>query len=215
MLVKLVRRMAYVCLVFGMVVLTGCGGTVTVHEEFYLAEDVTIPAAPELDEELSEGGYGNVIEWLGTGGPVLIGEVCGLSELAALADNDLSSLLGEVEDLPFYFRLLARRVKVESITVKNITLRARQGNFNFLRELGCVVRSTTTNEPLLVAKATEVSGQEVELRILPEEYDLLDMIDKLRVTDCIESYLNLEGSLPSEDVVFGAVAKFKLVLRIR
>ncbi|HQN01508.1 MAG TPA: hypothetical protein PLL36_10550, partial [Candidatus Hydrogenedentes bacterium] len=148
-------------------------------------------------------------------GPVLLGEVCGLSEIQALLDNNnLSAVFQEeIAALPFYVRLLLRSTKLESLILKNITLRAHEGDFNFLNQLRYEVRSQTTGRSILVGDAQGEFGQEVVLAF-EDDTDLLDMSDELEGTDCIESYLDLGGAVPTQNVSFDAVLQFEIELRI-
>ena len=151
--------------------------------------------------------------WPQTSGPVLLGEVCGISELLDLADSDISSILQSDEGVPIWARLLFRRVKVESVIVENITLRASQGDFSFLNHLSYDIRSKETGNAILFAEAGGVFGPEVVLQT-EDEFNLLKMEDQLEGTDCIESYLGLEGALPTQDVVFNAVMNIKIELHV-
>jgi hypothetical protein len=207
---KLMKCIQTVSIVFLMLLLSGCGAKVTLDGEFTLVENAGFPGISEIGSDLGDVNLLPI-----ESGPVLLGEVCGLSEIEALLDNNnLSAVFQEeIAALPFYVRLLLRSTKLESLILKNITLRAHEGDFNFLNQLRYEVRSQTTGRSILVGDAQGEFGQEVVLAF-EDDTDLLDMSNELEGTDCIESYLDLEGAIPSQNVTFQAVMKYEIELRI-
>lgn len=206
---KMGKGIQSVSVVFLMLLLSGCGAKFTFHDEIVLAENATLPGIPELGMEVT---VPNLLSL--DSGQILLGEACGLSEIEDLLDNNsISTILPDQADLPLYGRFLMRSVKVESLILKNITLRAHEGDFSFLNQLGFEIRSKTTGRSILAGQAQGVFGQEVVLAF-EDDTDLLDMSDELEGTDCIESYLDLGGAVPTQNVSFDAVLQFEIELRI-
>ncbi len=136
--------------------------------------------------------------WTGTGEPLLVGKVCsGLS---------LEDYLEEAER--YVPAGLINRVKIRSVRIEYVKLKASKGNFGTFTEVANTLKADGQELVTFSDENPDGFGQEIELTSR-SPYDFTQILENTSI-QCIEDWVTIKGSLPPSDVTFDVIVKAKV-----